>query len=99
MAVCVHTSGLPGFIADTCVNILYSTHAHAHIIFCFVNYPLLKDSFSACCMNVLKFSNKSHNMKALVILSHSSSPFFLLTYLYGENELLWGPMHPYGVFP
>ncbi len=33
--------------------------------------------------------NKSHNMKALVILSHSWSPFLLHTYLYGKNELLW----------
>ncbi len=24
--------------------------------------------------------------------------FFLLTYLYGENELLWGPVSPFGVF-
>ncbi len=28
-------------------------------------------------------------MKALIILSHSRSSFFLTTYLYGENELLW----------
>ncbi len=47
---------------------------------------------SVCCMIFLKFSNKSHNMKALIIiLSHSWSPFFLLTYLYAENELLLGP--------
>ncbi len=37
-------------------------------------------------------------MKALMTLSHSWSPFLLLTYLYGENELLWGPVHPFGVF-
>ncbi len=30
------------------------------------------------------FHNKSHNMKALVILSHSWSPFLLLTCLYGK---------------
>ncbi len=37
-------------------------------------------------------------MKALIILSHLRSPFFLATYLYGENELLWGPLLPFGVF-
>ncbi len=37
-------------------------------------------------------------MKALIILCHSWSPFFLLTYLYGENELLWGPVFPFGEF-
>ncbi len=31
------------------------------------------------------FHNKSHNMKALVILSHSRSPFLPLTSLYGKN--------------
>ncbi len=35
-------------------------------------------------------SNKWNNMKALIILSHSWSPFFLPTCWYGENELLWG---------
>ncbi len=35
------------------------------------------------------FHIKSHNMKALVILSHSWSPFLPLTGLYGKNELLW----------
>ncbi len=35
-------------------------------------------------------------MKASIILSHSSSPFF--TYLYEENELLWGPVHLFGIF-
>ncbi len=39
-----------------------------------------------------------NNMKILIILSHSWSPLFLLTYLYGENVLLWGPVHPFGVF-
>ncbi len=33
-----------------------------------------------------------------VILNHSWSPFFLLTYLYAENELLWGSVHSFGVF-
>ncbi len=37
---------------------------------------------------------KSHNMKALVILNHSRSPFLPLTCLYGINELL----RPSGVF-
>ncbi len=31
------------------------------------------------------FHTKSHNMKALVILSHSWSPFLPLTYLYGKK--------------
>ncbi len=50
---------------------------------------------SVFCMIFLKFATKS-NMKALIILSHSWSPFLLLTYLYGENELLWGPVPPFG---
>ncbi len=37
-------------------------------------------------------------MKTVIILSHSGSPFFLLTYLYGENELLWGTVRPFGLF-
>ncbi len=44
------------------------------------------------------FHNKSHNMKALAILSHSCSPFLPLTYLYGNNELLWVYVQPSGVF-
>ncbi len=32
---------------------------------------------------------KSHNMKALLILSHSWLPFLQLTCLYEKNELLW----------
>ncbi len=59
---------------------------------------IIKVSLSICCNIFQKFTNKSHNMKALIILSHSSSLFFLLTYLYGENEFLCGPMHPVGVF-
>ncbi len=39
-------------------------------------------------MIFLKFSNKSHNMIS----------FFLLTYLYGENELLLDPVCPFGLF-
>ncbi len=42
------------------------------------------------------FQNKSHNMKALVILSQSL--FLPLTCLYGKNELLWVSMWPSGVF-
>ncbi len=34
------------------------------------------------------FYNISHNMKALVILSHSWSPFLPLTCLYGKNEFV-----------
>ncbi len=46
---------------------------------------LVKASFSVWCMNFWTFHNKSHNMKALVILSHSWSPFLPLTCLYGNN--------------
>ncbi len=49
---------------------------------------ILKASLSVRCMIFLNFPNKSHNMKALVILSHSWSPFFWLACLYGNNELL-----------
>ncbi len=37
-------------------------------------------------------------MKALVILSHSWSPFLPLPCLYGKNELLWVSVRPSGVF-
>ncbi len=37
-------------------------------------------------------------MKALVILSHLWSHFLTITCLYGEKELLWGSVHPSGVF-
>ncbi len=43
------------------------------------------------------FHNKSHNMKALVILSHLWSPFLPRTCLYGTNELLWVSVQPSGV--
>ncbi len=42
------------------------------------------------------FHNKSHNMTALVILSHSWSPFLPLTCLYGKNEILWVSVRPSG---
>ncbi len=44
------------------------------------------------------FHTKSHNMKALVILSHSWSPFLPLTCLYGKREPLWVSVQPSGVF-
>ncbi len=44
------------------------------------------------------FHTKSHNMKALVILSHSWSPFLPLTCLYGKNPLLWVFVRHSGVF-
>ncbi len=59
---------------------------------------MCKASFSVCCMIFQKFSIKSHNLKALIILNHSWSPIFLLTYLYGENELLCRSVHPFRVF-
>ncbi len=48
-------------------------------------------SFYLCCIIFLTFSNKSHNMKALIILSHSWLPFFLLIYMEEMNfcEALW----------
>ncbi len=58
----------------------------------------LKASFSVCFIIFSEISNKSHILKALITLSHSWSPFFLLTYLYGENELWWGHVRPFGVF-
>ncbi len=44
------------------------------------------------------FHTKSHNMEALVILSHSWSPFLPLTCSYGKNKLLWVSVWPSGVF-
>ncbi len=44
------------------------------------------------------YHNKSHTMKALVILSHSWSPFLPLTCLYENKELLWVPVRSSGVF-
>ncbi len=38
------------------------------------------------------FHNKSHSMKALVILSHSSSPFLPLTCLYGKIFNFYGSL-------
>ncbi len=54
-------------------------HLHVRICFhfalCYVEIAktlgwdiLFKASFSVCCMIVLKISNKSHNMKAMIIL-------------------------------
>ncbi len=42
--------------------------------------------------------SKSHNMKDMVILSHSWSLFRPITCLYGHNELLWVSVRPCGVF-
>ncbi len=44
------------------------------------------------------FYTKSHNMKVLVILSPSWSPFLLLTCWYGKYELLWVSVWHSGVF-
>ncbi len=44
------------------------------------------------------FHTKSHNMKALVIRSHSWSHFLPLTCFYGNIELLWVCVWPSGVF-
>ncbi len=44
------------------------------------------------------FHTKSHDMKALVILNHSWSPFLLLTCLYEKKELLWVSVQPSCVF-
>ncbi len=57
-----------------------------------------KASFSVRCMAFLTLHNKSHNMKALVILSHWWSPFLPLTCLYGKNEILWVSVWPSGIF-
>ncbi len=44
------------------------------------------------------FQTKSHNMKAIVILIHTWSPYLPLTCLYGQNELLWVSVWHSGVF-
>ncbi len=46
----------------------------------------------------MTFHAKSHNMKALVILSHSWSPFLPLTFWYWKNELLCVSVRSSGVF-
>ncbi len=51
-----------------------------------ISFQLLKPSFSVCYLMFMKFSNKSHNMKAWIILSYS---LFLLLYLYRENEFFF----------
>ncbi len=52
-----------------------------------------KASFSVYCMIFLKFSNKSYNMKTLIILSHSFTYLFIW-----EKWTFVGPLHPFGVF-
>ncbi len=79
-------------IHDT-YTVLY-TMFNIHDI-CIVLYTMFRASFSVCCMIFQKISNKSHNMKAMIILSHSWPPFLLLSYSYGENELLWDPVHTF----
>ncbi len=44
------------------------------------------------------FHTKSHNMKALDIISHSWWPFLPFTCLYRKNELLWVSVWPSGEF-
>ncbi len=63
-------------------------------------FNILKAIVSVHCMTLIfwTFHIKSHNMKALVILSHSWSPFLPLTCLYGTNELLWVSVWSSGVF-
>ncbi len=56
----------------------------------------LPSLFAAWCF--WTFHIKSHNMKALVILSHSWSPFLPLTCLYGKNELFGVSVWTSGVF-
>ncbi len=65
------------------VTINKSIHIHIYYII------IVKASFSVCYILFLKYSNKSHNMKAVIIRSHSWSPFFLLTHLY---------VRPFGIF-
>ncbi len=59
----------------------------------FLKLPSL---FAAWCF--WTFHNISHNMKALVILSHPWSSFLPLTCLHEQNELLWVSVWPSGVF-
>ncbi len=65
----------------------YFWNAHAQCSYRLMDAQL-KAFFSVCCMMFLKLSNKSHTMKALIILSHSWLPFFLLVYLYGEMNFI-----------
>ncbi len=60
------------------------------------NLYVFKASFAA--WHFWTFHNKSHYMKSLVILSHSWTPFHLLTCLYVEKELLLVSVRPSGVF-
>ncbi len=60
------------------------------------NHLKLHSLFAA--LHFWTFHTKSHNMKALVILSHSWSQCLPLTCLYGKNELLWVSVQPSEVF-
>ncbi len=59
---------------------------YVHVSYlCFWKLPSLFDAWLFWTIH-----NKSHNMKALVILSHSWSPFLPLTCLYRKNMNLCG---------
>ncbi len=75
---------VPCMVRHTPVNPWAACPPHHWIHF----HRCIKASFCVCCLIFLKFSNKSHIMKALIILSHAGSPFFLLIYLYGEIKHL-----------
>ncbi len=83
-----HSGKCPHYFGLVC-NIIFKLHFHFNI--------LLKCPSLFAALSFWTFQNKSHNIKALVILSQSWSPFFPLTYLYGEKELLWGPLCSFGV--
>ncbi len=61
-----------------CINVWVSI---ACMVACLFNF---KAFFSVRCTIFLNFHTKSHNMKALIILSYSWSPFLKHTCLYGK---------------
>ncbi len=75
---------LPKYHSSTCsdmVFLVYNCCQKTVLQVSYHNYMYyFKASCSVCCMILLIFSNKSHNMKAVIILSHSWSPFFLFTF-------------------
>ncbi len=63
------------------MKIYLESRTHITVLRC----DALGHSLSICCMMFVKNFNKSHNMKALIILSHLWSQFFLLIYMENMN--------------
>ncbi len=64
------------------------------MLFCYYLFLKLPSQFAAWFFWNFQI-NHIINMKSLIILIHWWSPFYLLTYLYGENEILCGPSPPF----